>query len=126
MAYACHCLTVLDLPNKAAERRFLERYPLPDDVRPWLWLDDPSDWATIEDATQRWLTEHLDADASTEPATAEELLEQWWRQEVIPTAHTCPGCEQVQLKTYVAALHNRELPGCCLSEARVEAVDSQP
>lgn len=119
VAYACHCLTVLDLPNKTAERRFLERYPLPDDARPWLWLDDPDDWATIEAAAERWLTEHMDADASTVPSTAEDLLERWWRQEVLPTAHTCPGCEQVRLGAYVEALHDREIPGCCLSAARV-------
>ncbi|MQA82418.1 MAG: hypothetical protein GEV10_28825 [Streptosporangiales bacterium] len=114
VAYACHCLTLLDLPNKAAERRFLEQYPLPDDARAWLWLDDPGDWERIEQAARRWLDEHLAADGGDGSATAEELLEEWWRHDVLPTAHACRGAERVWLEDYLCAVRDRTTGGCCL------------
>lgn len=114
VAYACHCLTLLDLPNKAAERRFLERFPLPDDVRPWLWLNDPADWSRIEDGARRWLDEHLAAVDVDDAAGAEQLLEKWWRREVLPTAHSCQGADRVWLDDYLCALRDRDTGGCCL------------
>lgn len=46
------CLRVAHLPSKAAERRFLERVPLPDDVRRDLWLDRPADWARLAESAE--------------------------------------------------------------------------
>lgn len=50
VAFAMGCLRPAHLPSKAAERRFLERIPLPWDVRTDLWLPEPADWARLADA----------------------------------------------------------------------------
>src|SRR5262245_27065881 len=54
IAFGMACLRVIHLPSKAAERRFLERVPLPDAVRDDLWLDRPVDWAHLADAAEAW------------------------------------------------------------------------
>src|SRR5919197_595128 len=42
VAYAMSCLRAAHLDSKKAERRFLQRIPLPFDVRRDLWLDNPA------------------------------------------------------------------------------------
>lgn len=54
VAYAMACLRVMHLPNKAAEREFLTRIPLPDPVRTELWLDRTADWMRLADAAEAW------------------------------------------------------------------------
>lgn len=115
IAYACHCLTVLDLPSKAAERRFLERFPLPDDVRPWLWLDDPADWQRLEADAHAWLLGGA-PDADLADVDIARRLEEWWQQEVEPTAHRCRSSTQTSLSDYLCALRTRDENGCCVNE----------
>lgn len=79
---ANRCLTLRDLPAKAALRTFLERVPLPDDVRVGLCLDDPSQWTRLADAAEAWgfrqgLAGRCLADRC-------ELAEAWWQEEALP------------------------------------------
>jgi hypothetical protein len=82
VAYAMCCLRLPHLPVKAAERRFLERVPLPVEARPGLWLDDPAGWARLADAAEAWaMRETLDGRPVRDRA---ELAERWWAEEVVP------------------------------------------
>lgn len=83
VAFARCCLRVADLPAKAAERRFLEQVPLPDDVREDLWLDRPTDWARLGDAALAWGYRRRLADGSTY-CCAHDLAAAWWSEEVLP------------------------------------------
>jgi hypothetical protein len=87
IAYACHCLTAADLAHKDAERRFLERFPLPNETRRGLWLDDPKSWHRLAHAAEFWLG--ANASGHAESAYPPEDAACWWRAEVIPTAHRC-------------------------------------
>jgi hypothetical protein len=112
VAYALCCLRTAHLPSKAAERRFLERVPLPDDVRRDLWLDEPADWARLADAAEAWA--HRTRSSRPEPVAAPELAAAWWREEVIPVLDrvrngAAPGLRDVQL--YVTALAARDRLG---------------
>lgn len=108
VAYACHCITVLDLPIKLAERQFLERYPLPDEVRPWLWLDDPSDWTLVESSARSWVQARA-------AGTDEDLAAAWWNEEVVPNAHRCGGSDRPDLQHYLCSLRLRDADGCCVT-----------
>ncbi|MFD9889591.1 hypothetical protein ACFWY9_09630 [Amycolatopsis sp. NPDC059027] len=82
IAFLERCITLAHLPQKAAERRFLERVPLADDVRTGLWLDDPADWLRLADAAEAWgFRRGL---AGKPVRTREELAEAWWHEEVRP------------------------------------------
>lgn len=87
IAYACHCLTTTDLAHKDAERRFLERFPLPDETRRRLWLSDPNDWQRLAHVAEFRLraggSEHV------ENAYPPEDVARWWHTEVIPAVHRC-------------------------------------
>ncbi len=112
VAYAMCCLRTAHLPSKAAERRFLERVPLPDDVRRDLWLDEPADWARLADSAEAWA--YRTRSSRPEPLTARELAAAWWRDEVMPVLDrvrtgTAPGLRDVQL--YVTALAVRDRLG---------------
>jgi hypothetical protein len=112
VAYAMCCLRTAHLPSKAAERRFLERIPLPDDVRRDLWLDEPADWARLADAAEAWA--YRTRSSRPESLTASELAAAWWREEVRPLldrlrAGAAPGLRDVQL--YVTALAVRDRLG---------------
>lgn len=86
---ANRCLTVKDLPAKLAERLFLERVPLRDDVRVGLVLDDPRDFARIADAAEAWgFRKSLDGGRIR---SREDLAEQWWDEEVEPLIRTLRG-----------------------------------
>ncbi len=117
VAYACACLTVLDLPSKAAERDFLERYPLPDDVRPWLWLDDPDDRQRLRAAAQAWI--HGDPAPPADAAALDDVVAAWWADEVVPTAARCHGRDRPDLQDYLCAVSVRDDAGCCVPEAAV-------
>ncbi|WP_424923559.1 hypothetical protein [Amycolatopsis acidicola] len=108
-ACASHCLTLADLPVKTAERMFLERVPLPDDVRLGLWLDEPADWARLADAAEAWGFRNGLADRCA-------LAESWWEQEVLPVVARlrergiCLPPRDVQ--AYFQALVERDSTGC--------------
>jgi len=112
VAYAMCCLRTAHLPSKAAERRFLERVPLPDDVRRDLWLDEPADWARLADSAEAWA--HRTRTSRRASLTAPELAAAWWREEVLPVLDqlrtgAAPGLRDVQL--YVTALAVRDRLG---------------
>ncbi|WP_020669111.1 hypothetical protein [Amycolatopsis nigrescens] len=77
VAHAPRCLTLADLPVKAAERAFLERVPLPDPLRFGLWLDCRSSWSRLAESAEAWGFRHgiLDRD---------RLAARWWAEEVVP------------------------------------------
>jgi hypothetical protein len=82
IAYAMGCLKLVHLPSKAAERRFLERVPLPEQVRTDLWLDEPVGWARLTDAAEAWgFRQSL---AGRRLRDREELAHAWWSEEVMP------------------------------------------
>jgi hypothetical protein len=82
VAWALRCLTLADLASKTAERMFLERVPLPDDVRLGLWLDDPADWFRLADAAEAWGFRRM---LSGRPVRSrDELAGAWWHEEVRP------------------------------------------
>jgi len=112
VAYAMSCLRTAHLPSKAAERRFLERVPLPDDVRRDLWLDEPADWARLADAAEAWA--YRTRSGRPRSVAAPELAAAWWREEVMPVLDRVrtgaePGLRDVQL--YVTALAVRDRLG---------------
>ena len=82
VACALRCLTLADLPSKTAERMFLERVPLPDDVRLGLWLDDPADWFRLADSAEAWGFRRMLAGRPV--SSRDELAEAWWHEEVRP------------------------------------------
>ncbi|MGH8867668.1 MAG: hypothetical protein ACRDYU_06710 [Actinomycetes bacterium] len=82
IAFALACLRAAHLQGKAAERRFLERVPLPTDVRADLWLDEPSAWARLADSAEAWgFRRSLDGRPIRDRG---ELAEAWWSEEVMP------------------------------------------
>ena len=108
VAYAMCCLRAQHLDSKAAERRFLQQVPLPDDLRPDLWLDRPVDWARLTESAQAWAFRQKGTDA----VDAHDVATAWWEQEVQPVlallrAHGLGmGLRDVQL--YVTALAVRD------------------
>jgi hypothetical protein len=83
VAYAMCCLRMAHLLHKAAEREFLERVPLPVEVRPELWLDEPAGWPRLADAAEAWgFRQSLNG---TPVTSRRELAERWWTEEVAPT-----------------------------------------
>ncbi len=112
VAYAMSCLRTAHLPSKAAERRFLERVPLPDDLRRDLWLDEPADWARLADSAEAWA--YRTRSGRPQSLTAPALAAAWWCEEVIPVLDrvrvgAAPGLRDVQL--YVTALAVRDRLG---------------
>jgi hypothetical protein len=114
IAYAMCCLRLAHLPSKAAERRFLERVPLPEEVRSNLWLDQPADWMRLADAAEAWaFRRSLD---SRRPIDRHQLARAWWTDEVMPVLEAVRaagaglGMRDVQL--YVTALAVRDRLGC--------------
>jgi hypothetical protein len=110
VAYAMACLRLPDLPSKAAERRFLQRVPLPDAVRPELWLDEPAQWARLADAAEAWaFRQSRGGRALTDPET---LASTWWAEEVVPVlARLRAGGAPVSLRdvqVYATALGARD------------------
>jgi hypothetical protein len=110
IAYAMGCLKLAHLPSKAAERRFLERVPLPDQVRADLWLDEPVGWARLTDAAEAWAFRQ--SLTGRQLRDREELAGAWWVEEVTPvldrlrTAETLVDLRDVEL--YAVALAARD------------------
>ncbi|MGH3342737.1 MAG: hypothetical protein ACRDPK_07625, partial [Carbonactinosporaceae bacterium] len=80
VAYAMCCLRVAHLPNKAAERRFLEQVPLPVEMRRDLWLDEPADWMRLADAAEAWASRARHD--GRELPDRHALAAAWWAEEV--------------------------------------------
>lgn len=112
VAYAMCCLRAADLVSKAAERRFLQRIPLPDEVRRELWLDRPADWVRLTEAAQAWAHRRR---GDTGDVDAHDLACAWWEQEVLPVLRKLRdegvgmGLRDVQL--YVTAMAVRDSLG---------------
>lgn len=113
IAYAMGCLTVEHLPSKAAERLFLERVPLPDDVRTNLWLDEPAEWLRLADAAEAWAYRKMLA--GRELRDRGEFAHAWWTEEVEPViARLRDAGDAVELRdvqAYVLALASRDQLG---------------
>lgn len=113
IAYAMACLRAAHLPSKAAERRFLERVPLPPEVREELWLDEPAEWMRLADAAEAWALHR--ALEEGRPLDRSELAAAWWAEEVAPLVDRLRGSgidldlRDVQL--YVTALAVRDRLG---------------
>jgi len=111
IAYAMGCLRLAHLPSKAAERRFLERVPLPEDVRTDLWLDEPVDWARLTESAEAWgFRQSLDGRRLRD---REELAHAWWSEEVTPildrlrSAGTLTSLRDVELYTTALAARDK-------------------
>lgn len=110
IAYGMGCLRWRHLASKAAEREFLERVPLDDEVRVDLWLDEPAQWRRLADSAEAWgFRSGLASDAEGRL----ELARRWWDQEVQPIVESrrAAGAGHVpdrDIEAYVAALVERE------------------
>lgn len=108
VAYAMCCLRAAHLGSKAAERHFLERIPLPNDVRRDLWLDHPADWVRLTEAAEAWAYRR----GATGDVDGHDLACAWWEQEVLPLLRRLRrddvgmGLRDVQL--YVTAMALRD------------------
>ncbi|HEX3811817.1 MAG TPA: hypothetical protein VHX59_03165 [Mycobacteriales bacterium] len=113
IAYAMGCLTLANLPSKAAERLFLERVPLPDDIRTDLWLDEPAQWLRLADAAEAWAFRNVLA--GRELRDRGEFAHAWWTEEVVPVIERLREAgEAVELRdvqAYVTALARRDRIG---------------
>lgn len=125
VAYVCSCITVADLPAKAAERQFLEEIPLPDPVRRNLWLDRPADWARLADSALAWAYRRgRDGSSSLDLADAHGLASAWWIEEVVPAVSRIregAPTDLVDIQLYLTELARRDgvadltwpTPHCC-------------
>ncbi|GLY65539.1 hypothetical protein [Amycolatopsis taiwanensis] len=107
VAFGMLCLQLKHLPSKAAERLFLERVPLPDDVRTKLWLDDPADWMRLADSAEAWgFRSGMTAATERERRV---FAEAWWTGEVLPSLAAHPDVQcQYEVQRYVTLLHRRQ------------------
>jgi uncharacterized ParB-like nuclease family protein len=109
-AYAMACLTLADLPSKAAERMFLERVPLPDDVRTDLWLDEPAEWLRLADAAEAWAYRSMLAGRRL--TDRDRMASEWWQEEVTPVIELLraegAALPLRDVQAYVTALATRD------------------
>ena len=110
VAYATRCLRAAHLPSKAAERRFLQRVPLPSDIRKQLWLDNPAHWSRLTDAAEAWgLRQAQDHHHLLDRC---QLATHWWHEEVEPLVHHLrdigAGVDLADVQLYVTALALRD------------------
>jgi uncharacterized ParB-like nuclease family protein len=112
-AFAMACLTLAHLPSKAAERLFLERVPLPDDVRTDLWLDDPAEWLRLADAAEAWAYRAMLAGSRV--TDRDRMASEWWQQEVMPVIESLRSDGAAlplrDVQAYVTALATRDRLG---------------
>lgn len=100
-------------PTKAAERRFLEELPLPEEVTRGLWLENPADGARLADAALAWGYTHAATDGSA--CCAHALASAWWEEEVRPVVealrHEGAGTALSAVQLFVTALAARDRLG---------------
>lgn len=82
IAFGMACLRRQHLAHKTAERRFLERVPLPDPVREDLWLDEPSTWPRLADHAEAWGL--VESRRQGRLLDAHEVARRWWEHQVVP------------------------------------------
>ncbi|WP_165912845.1 ParB N-terminal domain-containing protein [Tamaricihabitans halophyticus] len=111
IAFGEACLRLAHLPSKAAERVFLERVPLPDEVRKRLWLVRPDGWARLGDAAESWGYAQLMAGRRF-PERA-DLARAWWTEEVQPVVAAARAVRETErdVQLYAAALLMRDRQG---------------
>jgi hypothetical protein len=113
IAYAKSCLRVAHLPTKAAERGFLERVPLPSEIREGLWLDEPAQWTRLADAAEAWGLRRSLERGHALPRDA--LAATWWTEEVEPLVARLRaagiGMDLRDVQLYVTALAVRDRLG---------------
>jgi hypothetical protein len=109
VAYAMCCLRAAHLDNKAAERRFLQRIPLPNEVRQDLWLDRPADWVRLAEAAEAWAYRQR---GTAGDIGGHDLARTWWEQEVLPVLrvlrHNGLGMGLRDVQLYVTAMAVRD------------------
>ncbi|RZQ65041.1 hypothetical protein [Amycolatopsis suaedae] len=101
VAFGMACLRLIHLASKNAERQFLERVPLPEDVRPGLWLDNPADWARLADAAEAWGYRQALAGRRLDRRA---LAEAWWTEEVQPLVRERRADTRYDIETYCEAV----------------------
>jgi hypothetical protein len=106
VAFAMACLRAAHLASKAAERRFLDRVPLPVSLRCSLWLDDPAHWVRLADAAEAW---GFRQSLQNRPLVdRKSLAEAWWHEEVRPVVDALRADGVTDrardIQVYVAAL----------------------
>lgn len=110
VAFGMCCLRLAHLPAKAAERVFLERVPLPDDVRADLWLDEPRKWMRLADAAAAWAWPRRDRINDNGG-----LAVAWWLEEVLPVVSRVRAVVgdawRYDVGVYLAALEARDRLG---------------
>lgn len=113
IAYAMCCLRLAHLPSKAAERQFLERVPLPNNLRKDLWLDHPADWSRLADAAEAWGYRRVLEGCP--PDDQRELAQAWWTDEVLPVLDWLraagAGLDLPDVQLYATALAVRDRHG---------------
>lgn len=113
IAYAKACVRAAHLASKAAERRFLERVPLPPELRRGLWLDDPAQWMRLADAAEAWALRWSSRNGRT--PQPRELADNWWTEEVAPVLDWLRaagvGLDLPDVQLYVTALMVRDRLG---------------
>ncbi len=115
VAYARCCLRASTLASSAAERRFVEQVPLPDEVHRANWLASPADWARLGDAAMAWGFRRQLRDGATYCCAA-DLAVAWWEQEVQPVvaqwrraaADAGTPTDLPDLQVFVSALAHRD------------------
>jgi hypothetical protein len=110
IAFGMACLRLAHLPSKAAERRFLERVPLPEHMRADLWLDEPVGWARLTDAAEAWgFRQSLSGRTLRD---REELADAWWTEEVTPVLDRLRSTDSLvdlrDVERYATALAARD------------------
>lgn len=111
IAFGEACLRLAHLPSKAAERLFLQRMPLPDEVRARLWLERPKDWTRLGDAAESWAYRQLSDGRRFEGKEA--IAAAWWDEEVTPVLEALRPAHPVgrDVQLYAAALAVRDRIG---------------
>lgn len=111
IAFAKACIRSAHLASKAAEREFLRRIPLPEELRRELWLEEPAQWMRLADAAEAWgLRWVLERGG---PADRCQLAGRWWSQEVEPVLERLRGSgvglglRDVQLYATALAVRDR-------------------
>jgi hypothetical protein len=110
IAFAMMCLRAIHLPSKAAERLFLERVPLPADVRRDLWLDRPADWLLLADSAEAW--GFRNGWSGQTALDRQRFAEAWWANEVQPAIAASNDLRRERdVETYLAVLNHRRASG---------------